>query len=275
MLQIEQFEKDQVWILTNGPKRAAQVLEKKVIMVSRPGEKGRPPIKEQRTAVTVKVCSPARSIDGFVDTDEATFAMNNRRRCMRDYGYDMWQEVWIDEPRQTYNPNPRIKNDDQWEYMVRVHQVIGRHGAHEGQYKAGRITGSEVDGILVPADKVPTGLFDDLGDDVKTQKELDRARLKQDLRLEIEKELKVAKQEVRQGDCAEYLQWGPVSKLKSQARACGVRAEDIGDGRFCEKLRHGIAEYLRGLGINPWDVYELPKDEFRDALNAAKLKVVT
>ena len=37
MLQIEQFEKDQVWMLTSGARRAAKVLDVKPIVITRAG----------------------------------------------------------------------------------------------------------------------------------------------------------------------------------------------------------------------------------------------
>ena len=48
MLAIEQFEKDQVWILTNGPKRVAKILEAKQTMITKPGGPGQPSRRKAR-----------------------------------------------------------------------------------------------------------------------------------------------------------------------------------------------------------------------------------
>ena len=273
MLQIEQFEKGQVWMITGGARRAAKVLDVSPTVITRPGEGGSPPIKEARTAVTVQICTPARTIDGFVTSDEATVSMAYRKACMANFGYDMWQETWIDVPREKHDDNPRIKMDGQWEYMVRVHAVTGRHGAHEGKYKSGRITGQEVFGVLLAEDMVPAGLFDVLADDAETQAQLDLQLQHDQWKAAYEADQVASKREARLGNCADNKQWGPVSKLKMHAQICRLQVEDLGDGSFNEHLRTAIATYLRSLEINPWDVYEMKRDDFQEAVDDARRKM--
>ncbi len=273
MLQIEQFKEGQVWLLTNGPKRIARVISIEQVIRSRKIEVGQAPVQEVKIAVTCEVVTPAKPIKGFVTAEEADVNLVYRQLNLERFGYDMWTETWINIMRETVFDNPRIQNNDQWEPMVQVERVTGRHGAHEGRYKSGRITGHQVSGILLDPDLVPDDLFADIGADEATQAEKDAAHLKDEIIAEYKLQVVADEKEMRRGDAAECTQWKPASRLKMQMSICGIEKPDSSLGNFNEKSRAMLKTYLVGIGIDPWDVMDNERPEFQEAVDAARQKM--
>ena len=275
MLGIGNLDVGQVWAITSGAKRVAKVLSLGETEISIPSDKpNRPPTLEMRKTATVQACTPAKPIPGFVTPEEADQGMVHRLRCKDDFGYDMWREVWIVTSRERVvrQDRPRVIEGD-WEWILKVHEVIGRHARHEQKAAHGRIAGAVVDGALINPDNVHPQLFDKLGKDEETQAELKQKAHDEAVIAAYEK-LKAAKdKEKRQGPANEAKEWGPSSKLKTQLDICGLQRPDKSDGKFNERARALLSPYLNSIGINPWNIMTLNPAKFKEAVEVARQKM--
>jgi len=286
MVKLGDFEVGQTWLITNQAKRVARILATGRIEVEVPAsEPTKPPTKEMRGTVTALICTPAKPIPGHVTAEEADQGLVHRLRCKNDFGYDMWQEVWMDHPRHPVilTGKPRVI-EDEWEWVLRVHQVIGRHDRHEKMGAHGKLgprntkpkflgSGTTIDGILIPPEDVHPQLFEELGVDEKTQAQLEMAAHDKAVIENYEKQKAIDAKEARTGDASLCKDWGPNMKLKAQLGICGLERPSADGGNFNELARTILSTYLKGIGVNPWDVMLLTPEDFKEAVDTARQKM--
>ena len=275
MLKIEDFEKGQTWITTAGPRRIVKVLDVGTIdlMVGGSNDDEKPPERKTFRSIRVKATTPIYKVPGHVDADEADITRQRRKVIRANFGDDMWEETWVEITRKKLPiENPRLKAKG-WEQILQVHSCQGRHERNEGQYKGQRIAGTLVDGIKIPPEDVHAKMFDTLDAEEVTQREKEQAVHDAKVIKRWQEQQALEARDARLGDCADNKKWAPVARLKMQAKICHLQVEDTGDGKLNHKFRHAIAEYLRSLGINPWEVYELGKEEFKARVDEARMKM--
>jgi hypothetical protein len=271
MLEIGHLAKDQVYITTTGPRRICKILEIGPIEVRENVELGKPPEVKTHQAASVQVTSPMFPIPGHVTEDEAIAIEAHRRQTKGNTGDDVWTEIWIDFLRE----KPSVENPKEppksWQRCLRVHDVIGRHGIHEGEGKGGSIKNQVIDGILIPSEDIHKLMFEAVELDELSQAEKEEALKKKAWREEYDRELKAKEEQKKKGDPALCKQWWPGTRLKMQLGLCSLPCpENTKDGTFAAKARTALTTYLNTIGINPWDVMFLPGDEFAEALVRAK-----
>ena len=133
MMNINDIQVGQVWLITNNAKRVAKILSLDEIEIEIPStENDKPPTKEIRKTATALICTPARPISGHVTDREADQGLVHRLRCKNDFDYDMWWETWIDVARHpvVLEGKPHV-NEKVWEWILKVHEVRGRATRHE------------------------------------------------------------------------------------------------------------------------------------------------
>ena len=283
MVKINEFEVGQVWMVTTKSKRVAKVLAVGQEEVEIPdADPTKPPSKQMRGTVHVRIVTPSRPIRGWVTSAEADENLNHRLNNLDIFGYDMWEEVWIDcqRNRVVLGPRPRVY-EKEWEWVLKVHRVIGRHAKHETTPSGSKLgpmgaeykffgTGTVIDAVLIPPGDVHPQLFDELGVNEKTQAQLDMEAHDKQVIAEHEKKKAAEAKEARKGDAAECQQWAPSSRLKMQLDVCGLDRPGAEHGHFNMKARASLATYLKSIGVNPWDVMDMNREEFTEAVGAAR-----
>lgn len=272
-MKIDDFRKDQVWLMSGGPRRIVKVTSvgETVITINK-GDNEEPERKTYR-CIHVLATSPIYPIEGHVDGEEADIT-RHRRKIHREFlGGDMWTEMWIERARKRVNvQDPKIKSKG-WEFILQVRDVIGRSPQSEGGGKGGSIQNSLVDGVLIQPEDVNERMFEPFDADEKAQAQLDQETYDAMVIKKFKAEEAVKAKEARSGPCCDNPQWGPVTRLNMQAAICGVEVTDVGDGKFCEKLRKSMSIYLKTIGINPWDVFEMKKPDFEAIVTKYRDKV--
>tara|TARA_Y100000310_G_scaffold343676_1_gene452420 strand:- start:503 stop:1366 length:864 start_codon:yes stop_codon:yes gene_type:complete len=276
MLEIGQLAKDQVYMMTLGPKRIGKVLETGSIEIEEITQTGRPPEVKTYRSATVLVTSPMFPIQNHVTEEEAANNEIHRRRVKANTGDDIWTEVWIDFQRPKMPVDNPKEHPKTWERCIRVHDVIGRHGMNEGDGKGGSIRNQVVDGIMIPSDDVHKLMFEAVDLDEMTQAEKAKELEKKDIIEEYKRQVKAEEREARKGDPAQCKQWGPNTVLKLQLKLCGLEPpEKPSDGSSWNvAARHVLKTYLNTLGVNPWDIMALDGDEFHQMLQDARKRAM-
>jgi len=280
MSLISDFEVGSVWMVTTECKRVAKVLSAGEVEVWIPSlVQNQPPTRDTRRIVTVQVCTPAKEVPGHVSKDEADQGLIHRLRCKDFFDYDMWEEDWIDTPRERVVLSPKPKQyENDWIRVVTVHKVRGRADVHEAVGSSGKLgptrgkldSGTTVEAVLIPPEDVHPQLFAELGEDEKTQTELDQIAHDNEVIENFKKQEAAKAKEARKGNAAECKTWGPNMKLKAQLRICGLTKPDKELGNFNDKARAMLATYLPTLGINPWDIMDLETAEFQVVIDDAR-----
>ncbi len=284
---IDVFEVGSAWVVTTECKRVAKILSTGTVTVEVRVDPRLPPIKQTRRIVTALICTPSKPVPGHVTTAQADQNLFHRLDSKELFDYDQWQETWIETPRERYviqQGKPRQIEDD-WIWVVTVHEVKGRtasHEAHASPYKLGPKadrsgmkvdSGTTIEAVLVPPEDVHPQLFDVLGKDEQTQSEIDKDKERRAWIEQYKKQVVADEQEARKGDCSLNTSWKPVTKLKMQMDVCGLELEDTGSGDYNARIRVLLSAYLKGIGINPWDVYEMGRVEFTEAVETARQKM--
>jgi len=283
MSVIGDFNVGSVWMVTTECKRVAKVLSIGEETVWIPSQvQNQPPTRDVRQTVTVKVCTPSKPIRGHVTAAEADQNLNHRLDSKDLFGYDMWEEDWIDTPRERVSLSPKPKQfENDWIRVVTVQNVRDRASVHEAFGAAGKLgrtkgkldSGTTIEAVLIPPEDVHPQLFEELGGDEKTQTQLNQEAHDKAVIAEYEKSKIAENKEKRRGPANESKEWGPSSKLKMQLNVCGIPQPDKSDGKFNERARQILSEYLNSIGINPWDIMTLNPTEFKEAVETARQKM--
>lgn len=279
-MRIEEFSKGQVWMLTSGPKRVALVVDTGTIFKDVQVGKGQPPVRQVFGTVTVEVCSPCLPISGHITSHEADVNRRYRLDCIDHFNYDGWTEEWIDHvaERVILEGKPRVV-EGEWIHIVKVNDVVGRHGAHESKGKSGSIRGMVIQAVRIADEDVPVGLFDPMGKDDLTQRQIEKERERQEIIAESDRQRAAEKAASRSGDPATYTAWGPWSRLKMQATILDLEMPTAFNKDKCAFLREALAAQLIVLGVDPFDdstgtrVMDMGKEEFKDAIDNARSRV--
>lgn len=274
MLEIGHLEKDQVWIMTSSLKRIGKILEVAPIGIEEK-EVGQPPVTKVYPAAKVLVTSPIYPIPGHVDDEEAAITEKFRRVQKQNTKDDMWTETWIEIQRE----KPPIDNPKEpsksWQKCIQVYKVEGRSKINESYGKGSSITNTIIDAVLIPPEHVHQLMFTEIDLDEMSQAEKEKALERKEIREEILREMKAKEALKKRGDPVNCKEWGPRMRILMQLEQCGIPVPgNEKDGTWIIRCRTALKEHLVALGINPWEVMELKKDDFAEALLKAKKEVM-
>ena len=273
MLTIDNLSTGQHYILTTGPKRVVKVLDTNPIHVLTPTNDGAPEYK-RHNAATVLAVSPSYPIKGHITQDQADLNEEYRRKGKEFTGDDLWREVWVDHTREKPPVDDPKKNPKGWERCLLVHDVIGRHGSNEGEGKGGSVKGQLVDAILIPDSDIHYRMFDPIDLDEQTRLEKAKEAERQCIIADYVRQKEAEEREKRRGNAAECTQWGPVSRLRVQMKACDLDPPPKGADNFNVKARAMLQTYLLTIGIDPWDVMGMEEADFTLAVEAARGSII-